>query len=340
MSFALLALSTPLFAADQCVDWQKVMSQTVTSTGKRVVVEPLEDQSKWPGDDWISLGLRDALSSLLKAGRDLSVASNNPDYIIRGVYSHSVDGLRVYFNLIDGKNSKLIQQFGYTASYPGHRDFFNKLKDTAKGIFDFLKIKFDEERLKRLAYLTDSTDCFASYSKGMQAFTRYDPKMFEVAAMWFKEAIRSDVHSPLGYLGLVDLLTFQAINNKGTKAPYSSYIQEAQNQYNLMKKNSRREIPIPPFSTEQTTLIKTLGFEKSPNRFLAADSAYTMGLVAAQSGNFQKARDDFKNATVLTPEDALAWLHLSRMNEKIGDSAQAANALNKAKEINRCITGQ
>ena len=109
----LTLLLAPSVKAEECIDWPKVMSKEYLekpTDEKIILVQPLVDESRWPGDEWLSLGLRDALSSLLEAGKNVAVMyglkavhnerAKHPDAIIRGTVLHTKERLKIFFNLM------------------------------------------------------------------------------------------------------------------------------------------------------------------------------------------------------------------------------------------------
>ncbi|MFH1654731.1 MAG: hypothetical protein ABIE74_11875 [Pseudomonadota bacterium] len=350
ITIILLLLLLPVtVSAKQCIDWPKTMTIFEISNmdrGKVVVIEPFEDKTKWPGDEWLTFGLRDFLTDLLRTGSGVRVlsglsaqfdkAAKTPAITIRGAFNHKEKKLEIYFNLYRGNSKKLVQQFTYEITYPEHTDFFNSMKKAAKGILDYLTLKYNEEKLSQIAALTDSTACYTNYAKGRNELHHYNPKNLEVASTWFKEAVNADVHSPLGYQGLTNLLTFQALYNKQAGETYSIFYQQAQAEYLLMIQRNRKKIPIENSAGVLKTM-EEMGLSKLPNRFLAGNLAYMQGSIAEKKKDWKNAANGFERATKLVPEDALSWFHLSNMLKKLKNNKGAKNALNNAKEINPCI---
>lgn len=335
--------------AGDCIDWPRLMTQYTLDSmpkGKVVVINPFTNYTKKSGDDWLKLGLPDLLASMLSASKDLTVLtglaarysplSRNPQYIVEGMFQHLNGTLRIFIKLLNGPNRKLLKQNMITVSYPENKDFFWEMAKTTKQICEFIKVKYDDDKLEKIRDATISTQVYEFYSKGRQILDKYQVGETEVAKIWFEQAKRKDYRSWLGYEGLIDLYTFLGFYNKQRRASFGSYFEQAEKELVQMHRLAKQPPPIRQLSKRSTRKKKSRD-EKLTNRFLLGQAAFTEGLIAAQNANWEKAAQAFEQSVKFVPEDAITWYQLSRIYEKMGMIPKTTNALHKAYEINPCI---
>ena len=241
--FLLLFHSSFLFAKDKtCVDWPKVMTQSDLDQMPKnpsILIQPFVDFTKQGGDDWLVLGLRDYLSDILRAGKNIRVppiATETKDFTITGKFQHISGNLRVFVSILNGKNGELLKQLEITFSYPGNRDFFVKLSQAATEIIKIAGAKPDTNAIARIRDATASTRAYEAYSKGRQLLENFQPEKSEAASIWFNEAKKIDYRSPLGYTGMINLYTFLGLYHKQRQEPFALYFQKAEEEISQMKK--------------------------------------------------------------------------------------------------------
>lgn len=352
---AILIILAPLEARASkkkatCIDWPQAMTQFELNNlpaGTTVLVQPFTDYTKKPGDSWLVLGLRDYLSDLLRTGRDLRVlaglaaiygtAGGPPDYIIVGKFQHMDRMLRVFISLSDGKSGQLIKQYDVAVSYPGNREFFTALADSAEQIMKQMKARPKGDQFKAVRDATESTSAYENYSKGRQSLESYDIKKAEIALIWFDQTKSLDYRSPLGYQGTIEVLTFMGFYHKQRREPFGSYFQKAEEELVKMAKLARpAPLILPRKNVKVTKKMGKMSIELE-NRFLVGNVAFTEGLHAAQKGNWAEAAQAFKKSLEVVPEDAMTWYHLARIEATLGNTAESQDALRKALEINSCL---
>jgi hypothetical protein len=323
----LVFLLIPVFAsARECIDWPRVMTQEALSQasgGKTVVVRDFTDYTKQPGDEWLSVGLSDLLSSMLAASDDLRVLSglsakyspdaSHPVFFVSGMFQHIEDKLRAFVKVEKGDDRSLISQYEILSPYPENKELFLRFSETTKQIWKTMSVGGDNSRIEAVRDATQSTRCFESYIK----------------------AKNIDYRSPLGYAGLVDLLTFLGFYHKQRQEPFGQYFEQAERELAQMQRIAKQPPPVPVLAKKPTK--KEKGTIKLENRFLLGQAAFTEGVIALQEGNTQQAAAALLKAVQFVPEDAIAWYHLARMYEKLGNNPEATNALQKAYAINPCI---
>lgn len=334
---ALSAISNIACAKD-CIKWPKVMAMWDLSQmkGEKVIfVHTFKNYTQRGSDEWLSVGLRDLLVDMLSTSQDLSVLSSltakyhirgkNPHYSLSGMFQNLENSLRIFIRIKDGTTGELLAQHAITTPYPQHNDLFINIATTAKEILNFLKVKYKSSELENIKNLTASTFTYENYIKGMEALRTYKIDEIETAKIWFDQAKRVEFKSPLGYRGIVDMLTFLGFYHKQRGENFGRYFEQAEaelltgnkitNQNNKGKKN--------PGKTE--------------NRFLLGNAAFKEGMILSEGKNWEKAAEAFLKSATYVPEDAVSWYHLSRIYKSLENDAAAKEALQKAYEINPCI---
>lgn len=336
--------------AGNCADWQLVMAQSeierMPQSGKTVIVQPFTDFTKSGGDDWMTLGLRDYVADLLRSSSSLRVFAGNlalhsglsdgPDFMVNGTFQHTGNNMRIFIRLSDGKTGQLIAQPEASFPYPDNKDFFTKIADATKTAMQAMQVNSDSKRFDAIKNATSSTRAYENFAKGRQALETYHTDKLEAASLFFTDAKRIDIKSPLGYQGLAALYEFTAISQKQRNENYSSVLQRLEAELINLKRSTKFVNPV--FGYVQNKPVKKESNNiKLDNRFLAEEVAYSEGLSAAQAAKWQEAAAALKRATELVPEDALAWYHLSRMQSKLGNEQEAQKILQKAYAINSCV---
>ena len=342
-------LLIPVFAfARDCIDWPRVMTQEAlnqASGGKIVVVETFNDYTKQPGDEWLSAGLRDLLSSMLSASDGLRVLSglsakyspdaSHPAFFVSGMFQHIGDKVRAFVKVQKGDDRSLVSQYEIVSLYPENKELFLRFAEATRQIWKIMSVGGDDSRLEAVQDATQSTRCFESYIKGKMALETYKMTEMEVAKTWFEQARSIDYRSPLGYAGLIDLMTFLGFYHKQRQEPSGQYFEQAEKELAQMQRLAKRPPPVTVLAKKPSKKEKEE--TKLGNRFLLGQAAFTEGVIASQEGNTQQAAMALQKAVQFVPEDAIAWYHLARMYEKLGNNPEATNALQKAYAINPCI---
>ncbi len=351
LKLALFILAIPAVSAAagrECINWPKIMSQQAiggATSGKIVVAESFTDYTKVAGDDWLSAGLRDLIATMVAQSKSVRVfaGSNavynpdakNPAFIISGMFQHLEGGLRIFVKLMKGEDKSLVSQYEVLVPYPESSEIFTRFTDVARQIWATIQAGGDESRLAMVRDATPSTRAYESYVKGRQALETYKMADMEVAKTWFEQAKRNDYRSPLGYQGMIDLYTFLGFYHKQRHEPFGSYFQQAEQELANMTRLAKR-LPLvvlmakKPTKKEQETV-------KLANRFLLDHASFNEGLIAAEAGNWKAAAEAFQSAVDYVPEDAIAWYHLARAYENLGNAAESSKALQKAYEVNPCV---
>lgn len=343
---ALFLLAIPVLsiaAGRECINWPRIMNTRPPAEGKIVVVEPFTDYTKQPGDEWLSPGLRDLIASMLAASGNLRVFSGlstvynaeakDPEFTISGMFQHVEGGIRAFVKVMQG--GRLIVQYEILSAYPENSEIFARFADVTKQIWKTIGVGGDESNLETVRDATPSTRAYESYIKGRQALETYKPNELEVAKTWFEQTKRTDYRSPLGYQGMIDLLTFLGFYHKQRQEPFGSYFQQAERELSDMTRLAKR--PPPVSLPRKKPSKKSEGSKKFENPFFLNQASFNEGLIAAEQEKWPEAAAALKKAAEYLPEDAIAWYHLARIYEKLGNSAEASKALQKAYEINQCI---
>jgi tetratricopeptide (TPR) repeat protein len=333
-------------SAGMCINWPKVIGQAAAErlNGSRsVLVQPFTDYTKVPGDEWLTLGLRDYAADLLRTGADLKVLSGNAavyradqaptDFTVAGTFQHAGSDMRVFIRLSDGRSGMLLAQKDVSFKYPENQDFFRAIAGATSEIMKAMGASPNSTRFGQIQNATASTRAYEGFAKGRQALEVYSPAKFESANIFFTEAKRVDYRSPLGYEGISALNAFKGLYFKQLGKPFSTYFQAAEAEAGLMGNLARA----PSRVLDDPAAGKKRGNPRPSGRYLDGNAAYIEGLQLAQGGNLDAAAEALRRAAELVPEDAMAWYHLARIEAKRGDEEKSREALQRAYAINSCI---
>lgn len=337
--------------AKSCIDWPNLMAKYELSLlpekGKTVLITPFQNFTKRSEDDWLADGMRDYLADLMRSSKNLKVLAgptarnrgdvSAPEWTISGRFQRvGKTKMRIFVSFKEGSDGKLLKQLEATFPYPDNRDFFVKLAEVAKDLMGDMKAKWSPGKLGHIVDATASTEAFESYSKGRQLLETYNPTTAKKAEPHFKNALKIDFRSPLGYQGLIALYTFLGFYEKQMGKPFGSYYQRAQAELVRMKKLAKPAAGVFAYVSKKTQKKKGLHV-KLDNRFLESNEAFMVALHAAQIGNLEEAVKSLERCVELVPEDAVAWQHLARTYSRMGDVAKSGEAMRKARESNPCI---
>ncbi|PIU57190.1 MAG: hypothetical protein COS89_05135 [Deltaproteobacteria bacterium CG07_land_8_20_14_0_80_38_7] len=321
--------------ARECIKWSQLMQTheiNQPAKGKLILVQQFVNYTKRPEDEWLTSGITELISSMLKAQNDATILSGNtlnylpktskPDFIITGMFQSQNNVLRIFTKVLNAGDQKLLYQFTTIAPYPQTRDLFTNLANTTQDICNKLKLNLNKDLLQKTQNTTDSVPAYEAYIKGLLALHKYDVNDAEVARIWFEQSISADHRFALAYQGLIDLYSFLGFYYKQQHKPFGTYYQKAEQLIQKMNK---------------MTLNKENG---SNNRFLLGHAAFTQALIDADAGKFNEASVALNKSVELVPEDAIAWYELSRVSDQLGNKQQSSEALQKAHEINTCLGEQ
>jgi predicted Zn-dependent protease len=348
LAIALAVAALPaLSAAKSCIDWPRLMAQyelELLPEGKAVLVTPFTNFTKKSEDDWLKKGIRDYIADMMRSSKNLKVLAgptakygqvSTPDWKISGRFQRAGSELRIFVSLYEGASGKLKNQLELRFPYPGNKEFFERLAQASKDLMKAMDAKWDNGMLRKVSDATSSTGAFESYSKGRQILQDYNPKTAPKAESHFKDAIRLDYRSPLGYEGLVALNTFLGFYNKQMRHRFSSYYQKAEAELVKMTKLAKPAPAVFGYVSKKTQKKRGLHV-KLDNRFLESNAAFMEALYASKLGNLEGAADALRRCVDLVPEDAVAWKHLARVYSQMGDVTKSGEALRKANEIDPC----
>lgn len=344
----MIAILPSLSYAKSCIDWQRLMAQyeiSLLPEGKAVLVTPFSNFTKKSEDDWLEKGIRDYIADLMLSSKKLRVLSGvtatygqvaSPEWKVSGRFQRDGSDLRVFISLSEGASGKLLKQLEARFPYPGNREFFVRIEQAVKDLMKEMDAKYDGGMMRKVSDATASTGAFESYSRGRQILEEYNPKTAPNAEGHFKDALKLDYRSPLGYEGLIALYTFLGFYNKQMRERFSGYYQKAEAELVRMAKLAKPASAVFSYVSKKTQKKKGSDV-KLDNRFLESNAAFMEALYASKLGNLEGAAEALRRSVDLVPEDAVAWHHLASIYAQIGDVTRSGEALRKANEIDPCL---
>ncbi len=349
-AMAIVLLPSPRAAAKGCIDWPRLMSRYEISLmpekGEAVLITSFTNFTKKPEDDWLSEGIRDYLADLMRSSEDLKVLSGTtarqadrvtaPKWKVSGRFQRAGAEMKVYVSIFEGSSGKLLKQLAVGFPYPDNTDFFRNLAQAASDLMGEMKAKWDSGNFKSVRDATASTSAFESYSKGRQILEEYNPSTAAGAGAHFKDAVRLDFRSPLGYEGLIAMYTFLGFANKQNGQPYGSYYQQAEAELVKMKQLAKPAPAIFAYISKRPQR-KRKPDTSIDNRFIESNASYMEAQYSSKLGNLKGAAKALERSVELVPEDAAAWQQLARIYSQMGDTSKSGEALRKANELNPCL---
>lgn len=333
--------------ADECIDWGKLMTQHEISNmpkGRRtILVQSFDNFTKIQGDDWLITGIPYMLAKYLATGSDINVlygqiakhhpSAANPSYAVNGMFQHTSGHLRIFVKLME--RGSLKQQFQLDISYPQNRQFFDTIGETALSILAIASPHYDNEGFKQIQQVTSTLPAYENYIRGMMAYWFFDPAQLDIIKTWFDEAKKVDINFSWSYEGMANEYIFMAMHNKQKKQAYGGFLEAAEKEFASME----RFVKKPPEPKRPIQYVIKLKEKEAnvTNRFLLGNASFVAGLTAADNKKWHEAARYFEETVAYVPEDAITWLHLSKMRDKTGDKHKAAQARAKAFELDKCL---
>jgi TolB-like protein/Flp pilus assembly protein TadD len=219
---------------------QRVEEATSNSAGvKSIAVLPFKPLGQESGDEFLSLGMADALitrlsnlqqlvvrpsSSILKytapdqdaleAGRQQKV-----DAVLEGRIQRAADRVRVTVQLIRVQDSKQLWADKFDEKFT---DIFALQDAISEKVATALALKLTGSEQDRLTKRhTENADAYQLYLKGRYFWNRRTAESLQKGIEYFNEAIEKDSRYALAHAGLAD--SYIILGNFGLRAPNEAY---------------------------------------------------------------------------------------------------------------------
>ncbi|HSE38699.1 MAG TPA: winged helix-turn-helix domain-containing protein, partial [Blastocatellia bacterium] len=198
---------------------------TTSNTPRSLAVLPFKQLQASSGDDYLELGIADALitrlsnlsqvtvrptaqvlkytysgEELAAVGRELGV-----DLVLSGRVQRDGDRIRVTVQMIHAKDGHPVwaQQFDERFT-----DLFTVEDSISQQVTQALTLKLTADEQQRLAkHSTENSAAYVNYLKGRFYMLRYTPDGFNNSVLHFNQAIALDPNYALAYAGLADTYT-------------------------------------------------------------------------------------------------------------------------------------
>ncbi|HPW45536.1 MAG TPA: hypothetical protein PKU96_04100 [bacterium] len=350
LSIALLISNGANAQGRSCINWQRLMSDLEISQmpqGRAVQILEFQNFTKKDGDEWMTHGIPLYLSDLISAsgsvrpysGPTASSPLSTPNFLtISGLFQNLDGKLRIFIRVTEGNAGIFVQQFEATFPYPDNKEFFTKQASIVEEILKKIGASPDGAKFSAVRDATCSTRAYESYSKGMRALHSYSSGNFAAAKLWFEDTKRIDYRSPLGYQGLVKLYSFEGFYQRQNGKNGATLFQNAGNELTAMQRLAKPAPLLMTFKKPKVLKKEKPSEPKIGDPLMQNEIAFQEGMAFVQSGDWATAREAFRRAVAIVPDDAMSWYYISISSSNLGDNRASADAYQRAAAINPCLT--
>jgi len=273
-------------------------AQTGVAAKPSVAVLPFQNMSADPQNEYFSDGMTEEIISKLSRIQSLQVASRTSvmrykgtqkdikeigqelavRYVLEGSVRKAESRVRVTAQLIDSQTGFHVWADDFDREI---KDVFAVQEETAMRIAEALNLRLSpqEQQAVRRRY-TENLEAYDAFLRGRAVFGFSDePKRLEAARKHFQRALKSDPEYAPALAGLAQV-----------EALYY------------------RNLDPTPARQQRAEEFARQALARDPQ---LADAHMAMGFVHAVRYDYVHAEDEFRQATALEPDNALAWSRLS-----------------------------
>jgi eukaryotic-like serine/threonine-protein kinase len=306
--------------------WQ--LARTASSPGAggasprpSIAVLPLQDLSPQPDQEFFADGMTEELITNLAKIRGLRViartsvmqykgastslpeiaAALHVGYVLEGSVARDGERVRISAKLIDPATQQNLWAESYDRSFEGILDL---QREVARAIAAEVRVQLTPVELVRLsASRTINTRAYENYLRGRYLGNRRTKEALEQALEYYQAVVANDPSSGLGYSGLADVFTLQAVQGM---AP-----------------------PAEVWPKAKTAAMRALELDDS-----LAEAHSAMGLIHSfNEWNWDQAEKEFHTAIELNPGDATAHQRYAAMLSRLGRHREAIAEMEQAHEL-------
>jgi serine/threonine-protein kinase len=293
----------------------------VTTERPSIAVLPLQDLSPQPDQEFFAEGMTEELITNLAKIRGLRVISrssvmqykggNTPlpqiaaalhvGYVLEGSVAREGDRVRINAKLIDPATEQNLWAESYDRPL---EDILDLQREVARSIAGEVRVQLTpSERVRLSASQTVNTRAYENYLRGRYLGNRRTKEALDQALEYYQAVVANDPNSGLGYSGLADVYTLQAV--QGMAAPEDVW------------------------PKAKTAAGRALQLDDS-----LAEAHSAMGLIHSfYEWNWDEAEREFRNSLELNPSDANAHQRYAVMLSRLGRHREAIVEMQQAREL-------
>jgi serine/threonine-protein kinase len=286
-----------------------------------IAVLPLRDLSPQPDQEFFADGMTDELITNLAKIRGLRVISRTSvmqykgastplseiaaalkvAYVLEGSVAREGERVRINAKLIDPATEQNLWAESYDRSL---EDILDLQREVARSIAAEVRVQLTPaERVRLSASQTVNARAYENYLRGRYLGNRRTKEALEQALEYYQAVVANDPDSGLGYSGLADIYTLQAVLGM---AP-----------------------PEDVWPRAKTAAIRALELDDS-----LAEAHSAKGLIASfNEWNWTEAEQEFHKAIELNPGDATARQRYAVMLSRLGRHREAIAEMEQAREL-------
>lgn len=189
----------------------------------RLAVLPFQALDSKPDDEFLGLGIADALITQLSRNSGIVVCSTvavkkyadvalearmvaedlEADALLQGNFQKAGNKIRLTVQMVEGANGKLLWAEVFNAEYNDIFDVQDQIAERiARAFSEQLSIETQAGRAKRY---TEITEAYDEYLRGRVQFSKRNDKGLSIALKHFERAIEIDPQYALAYTGVADV---------------------------------------------------------------------------------------------------------------------------------------
>jgi adenylate cyclase len=278
----------------------------------RLTVLPFDDLSASHDNDWFADGMTDELIDTLGSLKNLLVnprndvifykgkhpridevaADLNTRYIVSGSVQKAGEKIRIRVSLSDAKEHAQIWSEKYDGTFD---DIFDLQDKTARAISDALELKLTPEEQRKIDIrVTESTEAYEFFLKGVQHHRRASREDYEIAIQLYEAALEHDPNFAAAHLALAN--TYQGYYRTYSREP--QWLQKAEAEAN-----------------------KALAIEGRTSEVISI-----MCLIKLKQGNTEEALVEAQEAVRLNPDNPLAHAAVGFAYKALGNWQEVRKA--------------
>jgi serine/threonine-protein kinase len=286
-----------------------------------IAVLPLQDLSPQPDQEFFADGMTEELITNLAKIRGLRVISRTsvmqykgstkhlPEiasalkvgYVLEGSVARDGERVRINAKLIDPATEQNLWAESYDRSL---EDILDLQREVARAIAAEVRVQLTPaERVRLSASQTVNTRAYENYLRGRHLGNRRTKEALDQALEYYQAVVANDPDSGLGYSGLADVYTLQAVLGM---AP-----------------------PADVWPRAKTAATRALELDDS-----LAEAHSAMGLIRSfNEWNWDEAEKAFRKSIQLNPGDATARQRYAVMLSRLGRHGEAIAEMEQALEL-------
>jgi TolB-like protein/Flp pilus assembly protein TadD len=296
-------------------------ASVASSARPSIAVLPLQDLSPQPEQEFFADGMTEELITNLAKIRGLRVISRtsvmqykgtsaplpeiaaalNVGYVIEGSVAREGDRVRISAKLVDPASEQNLWAESYDRAL---EDILDLQREVARAIASEVRVQLTPaEQVRLSASQTVNSRAYENYLRGRYLGNRRTKEALDQALEYYQAVVANDPDSGLGYSGLADIYSLQAVLGMSP--------------------------PDEVWPKAEAAATRALELDDS-----LAEAHSAMGLLHSfYEWNWKQAEQDYRKAVELNPGDATARQRFAVLLSRLGRHREAIDEMQQAREL-------